>query len=144
MIDKDLIFTWLRDFGAEPKEDTADSADWVVQGSFMNLGFVVLQPTGKDCIQLQRGMEISEEHVAKLKSLSASKYQAFLYQLKRGYLLSNIRYQLFFPGNGNGILERVLLSCQVYEDGLSKERFFDKLYKLHDAAILLIVELKHL
>lgn len=144
MIDKDQIIEWLKQFGANPQEDTTEEADWVIGCSFMNLNFAVLQPTGEDCIQLQRGMEISEEHVAKLKSLSASKYQAFLYQLKRGYLLSNIRYQLIFPGNGNGILERVLLSCRVYEDGLSKERFFDKLFKLHDAAILLIVELKHL
>ena len=141
MIDKQNIFNWLKEFGANPEEDKAKGAEWVVQGSFLEMHFAVLQPSGGDYIQLQRGMSGSDEHTEKLKGMEDGDYQAFLYRLKRGLLLCHIRYQLKFEGN---ILVQVLLSDRIYEDGLSKEIFFDKLYKLHDSSILLIVELKYL
>ncbi len=141
MIDKQQIFNWLKEFGANPQEDKAEGAEWVIQGSFMDMHFAVLQPSGGDYIQFQRGINVSDEHIDKLKGMEGGDYQAFLYRLKRGFLLCHIRYQLKFDGN---ILVQVLLSDRIYEDGLSKELFFDKLYKLHDSSILLIVELKHL
>lgn len=141
MIDKQQIFNWLKEFGANPQEDEAEGAEWVVQGVFMDLHFAVMRPVGEDYIQIQRGVNVSDEHKAKLKGIEDGENQAFLYRLKRGFLLCHIRYQLKFDAK---ILTQVLLSDRIYEDGLSKELFFSKVYKLHDATILLIVELKHL
>jgi len=135
------ILGWLEEYGVELSSDKTPGADWVMTGIFMEMTFNVLKPEGVDCVQLQRVIEISKEHLGRVQALDESEYSNFIYKLKTGFLQMNVRYQLMPP---NEQMTGLFLTNRVYEDGLTQDRLMNSLYMLHDASILFIVELNNL
>ncbi len=144
MINKNQILKWLDQLGAKPSEDTADGADWFLRGEFRDIPFVVVKPNDEDRVLIQRRLGVHEGAIAKQKENSIEDREEFLYHLKRDLLLCHTRYNMEFEDEERTILKRLLLENLIYEDGLSKELFFQKFYNLHDASVLFILNLKRL
>ncbi len=142
MINKNQILKWLEQIDAKPSEDTADGADWLLRGEFRDIPFVVVKPKDEDRVLIQRRLGVHEDDVAKQKASTIEDREEFLYHLKRDLLLCHTRYNIGFEDEEKTILKGLLIENYIYEDGLSKELFFQKFYNLHDASVLFIINLK--
>jgi len=93
----------------------------------------VIQPKGKeDLIVLGCATHVSPEHVSKISSLSDEKREDFIWDFR--FLLNDhfVDFQLDHPNN---ILQSFVITEEIYEDGLSKDRLISTVKKIFRAKL---------
>ena len=97
MIDKDLILNWFTyECDSTPEEGTGDEIEWLLTGKMSGMDIAIIRPKGEVVIQIQRGIEIGADHKAVISGSSRERQAEFYYNLKRGLLLTGVRWQLKF------------------------------------------------
>lgn len=145
MIDKEQILQWFaHECDSTPEEGAGDETEWVLTGKMGGLGTTIICPKGKDFIQIQRGIRIADDHKTIISGRSKDRQAEFHYNLKRGLLSTGARWQLMFSDEAEADLDEVRISNRLFEDGLSRDAFQQKLMQVHDASVLLFIELRHI
>jgi len=93
----------------------------------------VIQPKGKeDMILIACATNVSPEHQAEIRKLSAKKRENFIWDLR--FLLNNqlVDFQLQHPEN---ILQNFVITEEIFEDGLSKDRLISTVKKIFRAKL---------
>ncbi len=95
--------------------------------------FDVLQPKGKkDMVLIACATNVSPEHETEIRLLNLEKREKFLWDFR--FLLNNhsVDFQLQHPDN---ILKGFLITDEIYEDGLSKDRLISSIKKIFRAKL---------
>jgi hypothetical protein len=93
----------------------------------------VIQPKGKDdMILIACATNVSPEHQTEIKKLSAKKREDFIWDIR--FLLNNqlVDFQLQHPDN---ILQNFVITEEIFEDGLSKDRLISTVKKIFRAKL---------
>ncbi|MCH7497579.1 MAG: DUF2299 family protein [Candidatus Marinimicrobia bacterium] len=142
MIDKATILDW---FSAEcdtpPSEGESDDAIWVLVGILGKITMNIVQPKDASHIQIQRGIELQDQHKSVIRGRTKKMQAEFLYRLKLGLIQTQVRWKFVFSDPGQAEFAGVHMFTRIFEDGLSRDTFVDRLMKVHDASILVLVEL---
>lgn len=145
MIDKDLILSWFTyECDSTPEEGTSDEIDWLLKGKVGGMDIAIICPKGEAVIQIQRGIDIAADHKSVISGRSRERRAEFYYNLKRGLLLTGVRWQLKFSDANEADFVEVRLSQTLFEDGLTRDAFKQRLMMVHDATVLILVELRHI
>lgn len=93
----------------------------------------VIQPKGKDdMILIACATNVSPEHQSEIRKLSDKKREEFMWDFR--FLLNNqlVDFQLQHPEN---ILQSFLITEEIFEDGLSKDRSISTVKKIFRAKL---------
>lgn len=93
----------------------------------------VIQPKGKDdMILIACATNVSPEHQSENRKLSNKKRDSFIWDFR--FLLNNqfVDFQLQHPDN---ILQSFLITEEIFEDGLSKDRLISTVKKIFRAKL---------
>jgi len=134
------IQTWLLSAGWQIGEAHADNAMWVV-GAINPMGHpiaIVQAQQPSDMLVIQAQAEFDESIRQKFAEFSAEQREAHLMEIKLGLLQMGVGF--------NGLadpLERVSITHNVYDDGLTKDNFFRRVEQVRYAVLYLIWSLNH-
>ena len=132
---KDKIHGWLLQTGLQVQETPLkeDSFRFSVRDQ-RGLGTEVFQPNAlNDCVLIIAAVNVSPEHSQLLDTLPEAEREHFLWDLR-----------LALDGAGtdfDGVqhpIKQILLSQQIYYDGLTKDTFFQRWGAVRRAALLCI------
>lgn len=93
----------------------------------------VIQPKGKDdLIVIGCATNVSPEHLSEIRKLSPDKREKFVWDFR--FLLNNhfVDFQLDHPDN---VLRGFVITEEIYEDGLSKDRLISSVKKIFRAKL---------
>lgn len=93
----------------------------------------VIQPKGKnDMILIACATNVSPEHQVEIRKLSPEKRDMFMWEFR--FLLNNqsVDFQLQHPDN---VLQSFLITEEIFEDGLSKDRLISSVKKIFRAKL---------
>jgi hypothetical protein len=93
----------------------------------------VIQPKGKeDVVLIACATNVSPEHQSEIKKLKAKKREQFMWDFR--FLLNSqlVDFQLQHPEN---ILQSFLITEEIFEDGLSKDRLISTVKKIFRAKL---------
>ena len=129
------IQTWMLNAGYQIGEAQADNAMWVVGAMHpMGLPIVIVQPRQPtDLLVIQAQVELDETARQKFAELSSEQREAFLFRVKLGLLQMGVG----FDGLGDP-LQRFLVNQSVYDDGLTKDVFFQRIDQVRYAVLHVI------
>jgi len=91
----------------------------------------ILQPNGKnDMVLIACATNVSPEHQTEIRLLDLEKRDKFMWEFR--FLLNNhnVDFQLQHPDN---VLQGFLITDEIYEDGLSKDRLISAVKKIFRA-----------
>lgn len=93
----------------------------------------VIQPKGKrDLVLVACATSVSPEHLSKIRELSESKREEFLWQVRFSLNKFLVDFQLEHPRN---ILESYLVTDEIYNDALSKDRLISTIKRVFKAKL---------
>ncbi|MDI9623285.1 MAG: DUF2299 family protein [Methanothermobacter sp.] len=93
----------------------------------------VIQPKGKkDLVLVACATSVSPEHLSKIRELSESKREEFLWQIRFSLNKFLVDFQLEHPRN---ILESYLVTDEIYNDALTKDRLISTIKKVFKAKL---------
>ncbi len=93
----------------------------------------IIQPRGKgDFILVACATNVSPEHSSKMRELSESKREEFLWEVRFSLNKFLVDFQLEHPGN---ILDSYLVTDEIYNDGLTKDRLIATIKKIFRAKL---------
>ncbi|BDH80220.1 hypothetical protein MTTB_15990 [Methanothermobacter tenebrarum] len=93
----------------------------------------VIQPKGKrDLVLVACATSVSPEHLSKIQELSESKREEFLWQIRFSLNKFLVDFQLEHPRN---ILESYLVTDEIYNDALTKDRLISTIKKVFKAKL---------
>jgi hypothetical protein len=95
--------------------------------------FDILQPNGKnDMVLIACATNVSPEHQTEIRLLDLEKRDKFMWEFR--FLLNNhnVDFQLQHPDN---VLQGFLITDEIYEDGLSKDRLISSIKKIFRAKL---------
>ncbi|MGB9936293.1 MAG: DUF2299 domain-containing protein [Methanobacterium sp.] len=128
------IQKWLSDEGFFRQKVPDDNANFHFVINYPEEHILdVLQPKGKDdMILIACATNVSPEHQTEIRNLSNEKREEFMWDFR--FLLNNhfVDFQLHHPEN---ILQSFLITDEIYEDGLSKDRLISTVKKIFRAKL---------
>lgn len=93
----------------------------------------IIQPKGKkDLILVACATSVSPEHLSKIRELSESKREEFLWQVRFSLNRFLVDFQLEHPGN---VLESYLVTDEIYNDALTKDRLISTIKRVFKAKL---------
>jgi hypothetical protein len=93
----------------------------------------VIQPKGKnDMVLIACATNVSPEHQTEIRKLNTEKREKFMWEFR--FLLNNqfVDFQLQHPEN---VLQSFLITDEIFEDGLSKDRLISSVKKIFRAKL---------
>ena len=93
----------------------------------------VIQPKGKeDMVLVACATNVSPEHQTEIKKLSSKKRENFIWDIR--FLLNNqfVDFQIQHPDN---ILQNFVITEEIFEDGLNKDRLISTVKKIFRAKL---------
>ncbi len=95
--------------------------------------FDVIQPPGKnDMILIACATNVSPEHQTEIRLLDMDKREKFIWDFRFLLNAHSVDFQLQHPEN---ILTNFLITDEIYEDGLSKDRLISSVKKIFRAKL---------
>ena len=130
----DQVQKWLSDAGMfrQKVPDDNTSFHFIINYPEENV-MDVIQPKGSlDLVVIGCATNVSPEHSEEMKKLSSKKKEEFIWEFR--YMLNSkgVDFQLQHPNN---ILENFLVTAEIYEDGLSKDRLISIVKQVFRAKI---------
>ncbi len=132
---REKIQTWLMGEGWTLREKTHDTANWLIEAHDSgNRHIVVGQRQGRDDqILLEGAVAVVEQHQKQLASLPAAERQEMLWELRFSLLTLGVEF--------HGVeepLSRVMIGQRIYLDGLTKDRFLQRVSRVRNGVLLVI------
>jgi hypothetical protein len=130
----DKVQKWLSDVGIFRKKvpDENTNFHYIINYPQENV-MDVIQPKGNfDLVVIGCATNVSPQHLDGMKKLSTSKQEEFIWDLR--YMLNSqgVDFQLQHPNN---VLESFLITAEIYEDGLTKDRLISTIKTIFRAKI---------
>ena len=128
------IQKWLSDEGLFRQKVPDDNANFHFMINYPE-GHVldIIQPKGKDdMVLIACATNVSPEHQTEIRKLNTEKKEKFMWEFR--FLLNNqfVDFQLQHPEN---ILQSFLITDEIFEDGLSKDRLISSVKKIFRAKL---------
>lgn len=130
----DKVQKWLSDEGLFRQKVPDDNANFHYMISYPEGHILdVLQPKGKnDMVLIACATNVSPEHQTEIRLLDLEKREKFLWKFR--FLLNNhsVDFQLQHPEN---VLQAFLITDEIYDDGLSKDRLISTIKRIFRAKL---------
>ncbi|HML05541.1 MAG TPA: DUF2299 family protein [Methanobacterium sp.] len=128
------IQKWLSDEGLFRQKVPDDNANFHFMINYPE-GHVldVIQPKGKDdMVLIACATNVSPEHQTEIRKLNSEKKEKFMWEFR--FLLNNqfVDFQLQHPEN---VLQSFLITDEIFEDGLTKDRLISSVKKIFRAKL---------
>ncbi len=131
---EDKVQKWLSDEGLYRQKVPDDNANFhfiinYPEGHVLD----VIQPKGKkDMVLIACATNVSPEHQTEIRLLNFDKREKFLWEFR--FLLNGqfVDFQLQHPEN---VLQGFLITDEIFEDGLSKDRLISSVKKIFRAKL---------
>lgn len=131
---EDKVQKWLSDEGFFRQKVTDDNTNFhfiinYPEGHVLD----VIQPKGKDdLIVIGCATNISPEHQSKIRKLKNREKEVFMWDFR--FLLNSqfVDFQLQHPDN---VLQNFVITDEIFEDGLSKDRLISTVKKIFRAKL---------
>lgn len=132
---RERVETWLMDEGWTLSENSHAGACWLVQAEDQAQRRLLVGQTKSpgDQVRIQATVVVAADHREHFESLPAEVRDAILWELR--FRLLNMGVD--FSGIGEP-LERVTVAQRIYLDGLTKDRFLQRLAVVKNALIAVI------
>jgi hypothetical protein len=129
------IQTWLMQEGWKIGEGQHPDALWVVSASNeRGFALVVAQPRNTlDRIDIQAGVTIDEGHQRLLAGMDSKQRQDLFWQLRFDLLKMGVDFEGF-----EDPVKMLNVTQRMYDDGLTKDRFLQRVTKIKNAQVLII------
>lgn len=125
---------WLSDVGIFRKKVPDDNTNFHFIINYPEENVMdVIQPKGNpDLVVIGCATNVSPEHTDEMRKLSSTQKEEFIWDLR--YMLNGqgVDFQLQHPNN---ILESFLITSEIYEDGLTKDRLIYTIKKIFRSKI---------
>lgn len=130
----DQVQKWLSDVGVfrqkVPDENT--NFHFIIAYPEENV-MDVIQPKGNpDLVVIGCATNVSPQHLSEFRKLSRKKREDFIWNFRYMINSQGVDFQLQHPDN---VLENFLVTSEIYEDGLTKDRLMSTLKKVFRAKI---------
>lgn len=130
----DKVQKWLSDVGIFRNKMPDDNTNFHFIINYPEENVMdVIQPKGNpDLVVIGCATNVSPEHSSEMRALSDSKKNDFIWDFR--YMLNNkdVDFQLSHPNN---VLESFLITAEIYEDGLTKDRLISTIKQVFRAKI---------
>lgn len=130
----DTVQKWLSDVGIFRNKMPDDNTNFHFIINYPEENVMdVIQPKGNlDLVVIGCATNVSPEHLNKMRSLSDSKKEEFIWDFR--YMLNDkgVDFQLSHPNN---VLESFLITTEIYEDRLTKDRLISTIKTVFRAKI---------
>ena len=130
----DKVQKWLSDVGIFRNKMPDDNTNFHFIINYPEENVMdVIQPKGNpDLVVIGCATNVSPEHSSEMRALSDSKRNDFIWDFR--YMLNGngVDFQLSHPGN---VLESFLITAEIYEDGLTKDRLISTIKQVFRAKI---------
>lgn len=131
---EDKVQKWLSDEGLFRQKVTDDNTNFhfminYPEGHVMD----VIQPKGKDdLIVVGCATNISPEHQSQIRKLKNTKRESFMWDFR--FILNNqfVDFQMQHPEN---VLQSFVITDEIFEDGLNKDRLISTVKKIFRAKL---------
>ena len=145
MVDMDTVSQWLIDgkCSVEVVPPSSDEVLWQVLTNFpggTNRSVILSTAPNGNFIQIQRGINVVDEHRVRLRGLGRGAANKFKYELFRDLSLgpAGVLFNLTVEPP-HGTLTRVDLAARIWEEALSRQKFFEMLSAVHNLAQATVV-----
>ena len=129
------IQSWLMQEGWKIAEGIHPNASWVINAS-QNSGFtlVVIQPSNlRDQVVIQAGVNIDDNAQKLLVAMEGAQRRALLWELRFDLLKMGVDF-----GGFEDPPKHLTVTQRMYDDGLTKDRFLQRVTKIKNAQVLII------
>lgn len=133
----DKVQKWLSDLGVfrQKTQDDNTNFHFVINYPENNVMDVIQPKINSDLLVIGCATNVSAEHLAEMRNLSSKKRKEFIWDLKFMINSQNVDFQLQHPNN---ILENFVITTEIFEDGLSKDRLISSLKSVYRAKIMCV------
>lgn len=132
---RNRIQSWLMQEGWKIGEAHHPQASWVVSASHdTGLSIVAAQPANApDRIDVQASVTISDDHQKQIAMMDVKQRQDLWWRLRFDLLRLGIDFQGF-----DEPVRQISVMQRIYDDGLTKDRFLQRVSKIKNAQALTI------
>ena len=142
MTDPKIVFSWLNEIDTSPEEVSDEATEWLIKTDQRGLPLFIFQLIGEDRVIIRRQFELPPDQINSQENLSVDARANFIFELKHDLLLGDARYSMIFDEEAGDILTSISIENYIYEDGFSKDRFFERYFGVVSASGLFIMLLK--
>lgn len=130
----DKVQKWLSDMGIFRKKVPDDNTNFHFIINYPEENVMdVIQPKGNpDLVVIGCATNVSPEHLSEIRMLSDSKKEEFIWDLRYMLNSKDVDFQLSHPNN---VLENFVITSEIYEDGLTKDRLISTIKTIFRAKI---------
>ncbi len=124
---REMVQKWLSEEGIFAKLVADDQANFhfVIKFPDEHHSMDILQPKGKeDAIIIGCATTVSPSHLSKMRELTGKKRESFLMDFRMMLNMMPVDFQLNHPEQ---VLHGFLVTDQIFQDGLSKDRFISSI-----------------
>ena len=131
---KDQVQIWLSDVGIFRQKVPDDNTNFhfIINYPEDNVMDVIQPKQNPDLVVIGCATNVSPEHLSEMKKLSAKKRQEFIWDLRFLINSQGVDFQLQHPEN---ILENFLVTAEIFEDGLTKDKLISTVKSVFRAKI---------
>ncbi|MBM4242131.1 MAG: DUF2299 domain-containing protein [Euryarchaeota archaeon] len=131
---EDRVQKWLSDEGLFRQKVADGSANFHFVINFPEGNIIdVFQPKGKnDLIVIGCATNVSPEHLSEIKKLSDKEREDFIWDLRFMLNTQSVDFQFQHPEN---VLQNFIISKEIFEDGLTKDRLISSIKKVFRAKL---------
>lgn len=131
---QDKVQKWLSDEGLFRQKISDQNANFHFMINYPEGHvFDVIQPSGKsDMILIACATNVSPEHQTEIRLLDMDKREKFIWDFRFLLNVHSVDFQLQHPEN---VLTSFLITDEIYEDGLSKDRLISSIKKIFRAKL---------
>lgn len=118
---EDQVQKWLSDVGMfrQKVPDDGTNFHFIINYPEDNVMDVIQPKEAPDVLVIGCATNVAPEHTDEMKLISDSKKEDFIWDLRFMLNSRDVDFQLDHPNN---VLESFLITTEIYEDGLSKDR----------------------
>jgi len=130
----DQVQKWLSDVGIFRQKVPDDNTNFHFIINYPEENVMdVIQPKGNpDLVVVGCATNVSPEHLEGMRKLSSDKKEEFIWELRYMLNAQRVDFQLQHPNN---ILENFLVTAEIYQDGLTKDRLISTIKQIFRAKI---------
>ena len=134
---EDKVQKWLSDAGLirQKMQDDNTTFHFVINYPEDNVMDVMQPKQSPDSIAVGCATNVSPQHISEMRNLSHKKREDFLWDLRFMINSQPVDFQLQHPNN---VLENFVISAEIFEDGLSKDRLISTLKSVFRAKIMCV------